>query len=77
MGYRTIVIFNNDRLDEIKRDPNFAEKLYAAILKQNCYRSPVGIETERACVGDVVHCSHADTKVSLRVIDFNAYEIEE
>lgn len=77
MGYRTVVIFNNDHLDQIKGDPDFAQKLYAAILKQNCYRGSVGIETKKACVGDVVHCSHADQMVSLRIIDFSAHEIEE
>lgn len=81
MGYRTVVIFNNDHLDQIKNDPDFAEKLYDAILKQNCYRTPIGINTKSkrisACAGEVVHCSHADQMVSLRIIDFSAHEILE
>lgn len=81
MGYRTVVIFNNDHLDQIKDDPDFAKKLYDAILKQNCYNTPVEIATRskriRASVGDVVHCSHVNRNVSLRIIDFSAHEILE
>lgn len=81
MGYRTVVIFNNDHLDQIKNDPDFAQKLYDAILKQNCYRKPAEINTKsdriRTCVGDVVHCSHVSKMVSLRIINFEAHEILE
>ena len=81
MGHRTIVIFDNDHLDLIEKDPKFAEKLHSAILKQNCHGKPVEVigngKGMIATVADVVHSSHSSRNFSLRVIGFNAHEIEE
>lgn len=81
MGYRTVVIFDNDNLHLIKDDPNFPTRLFEAIMKQNCFNSPCEVGGSAngmtAGIATVVHCSHADTKVSLRLIDFNAHTIPE
>ena len=77
MGLRTVVIFNNDHLDEIKNDPEFAKKLYDAIMKQNNTQATAVVETDHATVATISHCSHSLRNISLRVIGFKAHEIYE
>lgn len=81
MGYRTVVIFDNDNLNLIKGDPNFQTRLFEAIMKHSIVNRSCEVGGSAngmtADIAYVVHCSHADTKVSLRLIDFNAHTILE
>lgn len=60
MGYNTTVIILNDALDQIKKDPLFAEKLYDACLTVNRGRQ-VDVSAGNHCnAATVIETHHAD-----------------
>jgi hypothetical protein len=61
MGYRTIVIFDNDRLHDWSNDPELGNKIATAMNHVNTLKADFH-------GGVVVECTHADTK-TLAVVD--------
>jgi hypothetical protein len=62
MGFQTTVIFLNDAVDQLKKDPNFQNKLYDAILKISMEQKPIDIRIGNHLNGcTVVEQHHADT----------------
>ena len=72
MGYRTIVIINNDCLDQMTKDPAFAGKLYRAILAQSL---PQEYRFDAGSVFHVVEQDHADTSKLLVVDSLSVTEL--
>jgi hypothetical protein len=60
MGFRTVVIFDNDRASEWQNDPELGKKIMHAMHGDRL--------TSGAPFGSVVECTHADSQ-SLIVID--------
>ena len=63
MGYRTVVMLNNDRCNEWSADPDLGRKISHAM---NHAGRPHKAELEH--YGHVVQCEHADTQ-SLVILD--------
>lgn len=65
MGFRTVVMLNNDRARDWENDPELGKKIAMAMnhIASNKDRDMVGN------YGRVVECTHADT-VTLAVMDF-------
>lgn len=55
MGFRTVVVLNNDRAHEWEHDPKLGEKIWEA----SCY---LGRERERFQYGQIVEQVHADVQ---------------
>jgi len=75
MGYKTIVVFDNDHLDLMKTDPEqIAQELYTAILKATRGEQAVKVRGKHytATVATVVHTCHADENPILKFFDFSA-----
>lgn len=63
MGYRTVVILNNDIASEWESDKDLGVKISRAML-----RSHVGLDGGLQSYGEVGECVHADTQ-TLALID--------
>ena len=81
MSSRTVVIINNDWYGLVATDPNFGLNLREAIIKYGTRKEPVPVKCSPEfgdhVIANVVHYSHVNQMVSLRLIDFNAHEILE
>jgi len=64
MGFRTVVILNNDRAHEWEYDANLGRLISADMHRSRDART----ELESSGYGRVVECTHADTQ-TLAVID--------
>jgi hypothetical protein len=58
MGYRTLVMFNNDTVHQIKDIPNFGDKLHHLILQGKRPRDTFGMSNIAWVVGQ----DHADVQ---------------
>lgn len=54
MGYKTVIIVNNDTIHHAKNDPNFGQRVYDAVVLVNSGRSKYDPTIE------AVHQSHTD-----------------
>ncbi len=64
MGYRTVVVFNNDQTSEWENDPELGRKIAQDMHKRDDGRStPLNI-----IGGEVLECVHADTQ-TLAILD--------
>lgn len=64
MGFRTVVVFNNDLTHTWEKDPELGRK-----IMMDMHRHPnVGISALEAIGGRVIECTHADTQ-TLVVMD--------
>jgi hypothetical protein len=79
MGKRTVVVFDNENAHLIEDAVNFCENLNEAIQRANFASDclPIQLRLKGKTVCTVAHCSESSSKVSLRVIDFNAHTIQE
>lgn len=73
MGYRTVVMLNNDFCTEWKKDPELGKKISEAMnyIHPNHPRyhlNPLGQ------YGRVVECVHADTQSLVRLSDYENFE---
>ena len=64
MGFRTVVILNNDRAHEWEKDANLGRLISADMHRYRDGRGELGVSG----YGRVVECTHADTQ-TLAVID--------
>ncbi len=64
MGYRTVVVFNNDQTSEWENDPELGRKIAQDMHKRDDGRyTPLNI-----IGGEVLECVHADTQ-TLAILD--------
>lgn len=79
MSKRTVVIFDNENAHLIESAENFCENLNELIQRANftseCLPMTMRLKGKKVCT--VAHCSESSSKVSLRLIDFNAHTIPE
>ena len=68
MGYRTLVMFNNDHVDKVKDIVGFAEKLYYTILEGTHPHSDHGLRN----ICWVVEQDHADAQKLSYIDGFSA-----
>ena len=79
MSKRTVVIFDNENAHLIEDAVNFCENLNELIQRANFNPEslPKSLKLKGKTVCTVAHCSESSSKVSLRLIDFNAHTILE
>lgn len=64
MGFRTVVMLNNDWTHEWGRDPELGRKIIASTVTRNTIGS----------YGKVVECVHADTQTLVRLDHYTGFE---
>lgn len=79
MSKRTVVIFDNENAHLIEDSEGFCQNLNELIQRANFNPEclPMSLKLKGKIVCTVAHCSDASSKVSLRLIDFNAHTIPE
>lgn len=72
MGYKAIVVFDLDHLDNIKNNPEgFAQEIVSAILRHS-RMTPTRANLGGATVAEVVHKCHVDAMPLIAFDDLNA-----
>lgn len=74
MGFRTVVMLNNDASDKWSKDPELGQKILRAMnytgRKDDFYAS----NSRLGGYGQVVECVHADTQTLVRLDHYTGFE---
>lgn len=74
MGYRTVVMLNNDASDKWSKDPNLGEKILMAMSHTYATTEDRKVLTRLGNYGRVVECVHADTQTLARLDHYTGFE---
>lgn len=75
MGFNTTVVIYNDALAEVKKDKNFGQRLYDAIMENLKTNETVKIYTDGGAAGEVIEQHHSNHIVTVKV-GYNTGEID-
>ena len=73
MGFRTVVMLNNDRCDEWERDADLGRKISQAMGCANIFGDIAGRERANLGYGLVVECVHSDQDTLVRLSDYEGF----
>lgn len=74
MGFRTVVMLNNDFSDKWANDPKLGEKIQYAMNFANSSRPDRKREANIDSYGRVVECVHADTQTLVRLDHYTGFD---
>ena len=75
MGFRTVVMLNNDRSDEWSKDPLLGEKIHRAMYYCNKGDDRYGaFSSDIGGYGRVVECVHADVQTLVKLEHYSSFE---
>ena len=78
MGFKTVVVFDNDHIDQMRTNPeDFVQALLSALSKgQGVREVPIRhLGNYSSTIGNVVWCGHVDVSPTMTITDFGAYNI--
>jgi hypothetical protein len=73
MGFRTVVMLNNDRTDAWSKDPLLGEKIHQAMHNTHSEQR-WGPRSADIGYGRVVECTHADVQTLVRLDHYTGFE---
>lgn len=74
MGFRTVVMLNNDRTDEWSKDPLLGEKIQRAMYHTTRGEDRYGQFSSDLGYGRVVECTHADVQTLVKLEHYSSFE---
>lgn len=74
MGFRTVVMLNNDRSNEWSKDPLLGEKIQQAMYYTNKGDDRYGRFSSDIGYGRVVECAHADLQTLVKLEHYTGFE---
>lgn len=75
MGFRTVVMLNNDRSNEWSKDPLLGEKIHRAMYYCNKGDDRFGaFSSDIGGYGRVVECTHADVQTLVKLEHYSSFE---
>lgn len=74
MGFRTVVMLNNDVSDKWSKDPQLGEKIQTAMNYAGRKDDFYGSNSRLGNYGRVVECVHADTQTLVRLDHYTGFE---
>jgi hypothetical protein len=76
MGYKTVVVFDNDHLDLMKKNPEeFVKSLLQGILHKSMTTDDVKVHSSGTNVATVVWGGHVSRTPVLKFEDFSAEDV--
>ena len=73
MGFRTVVMLNNDRTDEWSKDPALGQRIQQAMNNTHS-EDRWGPRSADFGYGRVVECTHADVQTLVRLDRYTGFE---
>lgn len=74
MGFRTVVMLNNDMCHEWSKDPELGQKIQTAMSFAGRKDDFYGSNSRIGHYGRVVECVHADTQTLVRLDHYQGFE---
>lgn len=74
MGFRTVVMLNNDTSHEWANDPELGSKIQSAMSYAGRKNDFYGSNSRLGRYGQVVECVHADTQTLVRLDHYTGFE---
>lgn len=74
MGFRTVVMLNNDASNEWSKDPELGAKILQAMSYAGRKDDFYGSNSRLGRYGQVVECTHADTQTLVKLDHYTGFE---